>query len=189
MKTIAFHTLGCKVNQYDTEAMLESFERAGYAGSRGAEADVFSSTPARDRNRDRRSHKLIRRIAREHPHAQIVRLRLSRAAGGARACFRWTTSLVLGTQRAGEVVELFRARADRGEAERRSPLKTPRSSRCPVARHEAARVATMKIQEGCDRNCAYCIIPSVPARCARCRSRTVAEAKRLAQPVICEIVH
>ena len=42
MSTIAFHTLGCKVNQYDTEAMRESFERAGWtAVDFDAEADVY----------------------------------------------------------------------------------------------------------------------------------------------------
>ena len=42
MKTIAVHTLGCKVNQYDTEAMLESFERAGYRAVPMREAaDVY----------------------------------------------------------------------------------------------------------------------------------------------------
>lgn len=42
MSNIAFHTLGCKVNQYDTEAMRESFERAGWtAVDFDAEADVY----------------------------------------------------------------------------------------------------------------------------------------------------
>ena len=74
MRTIAVQTLGCKVNQYDTEAMLESFERAGYAAvSMKDEADVYLvNTCTVTGTGDQKSEKLIRRIARLHPGSAIV---------------------------------------------------------------------------------------------------------------------
>ena len=74
MKTIATYTLGCKVNQYDTEAMLESFERAGYAAVPFSdEADVYLiNTCTVTGTGDQKSLKTIRRVAREHPACAII---------------------------------------------------------------------------------------------------------------------
>ena len=62
-------TLGCKVNQYDTEAMLEAFEREGYESvAFPADADVYIiNTCTVTGTGDQKSRKLLRRIAREHP--------------------------------------------------------------------------------------------------------------------------
>lgn len=81
----AFHTLGCKVNQYDTEAMLESFERAGYEiVPFSEEADVYLiNTCTVTGTGDQKSLKLMRRVAREHPSARHYRRGLPRPAGGA----------------------------------------------------------------------------------------------------------
>ena len=74
MNTIACHTLGCKVNQYDTEAMLELFEKAGYRPvDFHQEADVYLiNTCTVTGTGDAKSMKLIRRIHRLHPEAAIV---------------------------------------------------------------------------------------------------------------------
>ena len=71
---IAFHTLGCKVNQYDSEAMLESFERAGYeVVPFDSEADIYGiNTCTVTGTGDTKSVKLIRRIHRHHPDAKII---------------------------------------------------------------------------------------------------------------------
>ena len=73
-KTIAAYTLGCKVNQYDTEAMLERFEAAGYRAVEFQEAaDVYLiNTCTVTGTGDRKSLKTIRRVAREHPGCAIV---------------------------------------------------------------------------------------------------------------------
>ena len=65
MRTIAAYTLGCKVNQYDTEAMLEAFERAGYVPVPfGEEADVYLiNTCTVTGTGDQKSLKTVRRMA------------------------------------------------------------------------------------------------------------------------------
>ncbi len=74
MKTIAAYTLGCKVNQYDTEAMLELFERAGYMSVPfGEDADVYLiNTCTVTGTGDQKSMKTVRRTAREHPDCAII---------------------------------------------------------------------------------------------------------------------
>ena len=192
MKTIAVHTLGCKVNQYDTEAMLELFERAGYVSVPfdGGEADVYLvNTCTVTGTGDQKSLKLIRRLGREHPNAEII------VAGCLAQRDVDKVSLpgvrvVLGNQRRSEVVALL----EQSRVENRLVCavgelkKTPFEFLC-VTRHEGKTRAVMKIQEGCDRYCSYCIIPSVrgPVRSMPLRD-VVSEAKRLADAGYCELV-
>mgnify|MGYP002538810191 CR=1 FL=1 len=74
MRTIAVYTLGCKVNQYDTEAMLELFERAGYVSAPfDSEADIYLiNTCTVTGTGDQKSLKTVRRVARLHPDCAII---------------------------------------------------------------------------------------------------------------------
>ena len=74
MRTIAVYTLGCKVNQYDTEAMLELFERAGYVSVPfDSEADIYLiNTCTVTGTGDQKSLKTVRRVARLHPDCAII---------------------------------------------------------------------------------------------------------------------
>ena len=74
MPTVAFHTLGCKVNQYDTQAMLECFVRAGYEVRPFTErADVYVvNTCTVTGTGDRKSMNAVRRAQRLNPQADIV---------------------------------------------------------------------------------------------------------------------
>ena len=74
MKTVAFHTLGCKVNQYDTQAMLEKFRATGYeVVPFDAAADVYViNTCTVTGTGDKKSLQLTRRLRREHPESQII---------------------------------------------------------------------------------------------------------------------
>ena len=108
MKTVSFTTLGCKVNQYDTQAMLEQFEMHGYqAAQPGAAADVYVvNTCTVTGTGDKKSMQIIRRCRRRNPQAELIvtgclaqRLGEKLRETGAR--------LVLGTQFRAQVVELL----------------------------------------------------------------------------------
>jgi threonylcarbamoyladenosine tRNA methylthiotransferase MtaB len=73
-KTVSFTTLGCKVNQYDTQAMLECFERSGYTVVHGnAPADVYVvNTCTVTGTGDKKSMQLVRRVRRRNPQADVV---------------------------------------------------------------------------------------------------------------------
>ena len=162
-RTVAFHTLGCKVNQYDTQAMRERFERAGYTTVGFEEkADVYVvNTCTVTGPGDKKSMQAIRRSHRKNPDANIV----VTGCLAQRAADELTmpgVRLVIGTQRRGEVVELLHQAMAQDcaliavESLRQAPFE-----HLTVHAHEGHTRATMKIQEGCDRWCTYCIIPSV----------------------------
>lgn len=191
MNTIACHTLGCKVNQYDTEAMLELFEKAGYRPvDFHQEADVYLiNTCTVTGTGDAKSMKLIRRIHRLHPEAAIV-VAGCLAQRDAQRVMLDGVRLVVGNQMRGQVVRLL----ERAVAENRiinavDGFKKPEFEPLNVTRHEGKTRATMKIQEGCDRYCAYCIIPSVrgPVRSMPIE-RVEEEARRLSEAGYKELV-
>ena len=191
MKRIAVHTLGCKVNQYDSEAMLELFEKDGYKPvSIDEEAEVYLvNTCTVTGTGDQKSLKLIRKLGREHPNADII------VAGclAQRDVEKVTlpgVRVVLGNQRRSEVVKLLdEAREKDRVVSAVGNLKNAPFEYLCVTRHEGKTRAVMKIQEGCDRYCAYCIIPSVrgPVR-SMPLEQVKAEAERLAKAGYCELV-
>lgn len=192
MKTIAAATLGCKVNQYDTEAILEAFERAGYASVPfSADADVYLvNTCTVTGTGDQKSLKTIRRAARLHPDSAILVCGCLAQREAESIARMDNVRLVLGVQRRAEAVELLeRALAESTTINAVAPLKGAGFEKLFVSRHEGRTRATMKIQEGCDRYCAYCIIPTVrgPVRSMPLND-VKAEAKRLADSGYREIV-
>ena len=164
MPTIAAHTLGCKVNQYDTQAMLELFQQAGYRPvAMEQEADVYLvNTCTVTGTGDKKSLQLIRKIRREHPSAFLIVCGCMAQQRG-EELLSTGAELVLGTQRRGEVLSLVNHVRESGK-----PLCAvePLVERQPFERlsittqNEHTR-AVLKIQEGCNNHCTYCIIPSV----------------------------
>ena len=108
MHSAAFHTLVCRVNQYDTQAMLELFRARGYMiVPFTGDADVYViNTCTVTGTGDKKSLQLARRIRREHPDSELIlcgclaqRLGEELLSTGAR--------LILGTARRNEVVDLL----------------------------------------------------------------------------------
>lgn len=189
---VAFHTLGCKVNQYDSQAMLELFEAAGYeAGDFDGVCDVYViNTCTVTGTGDKKSLQAIRRAQRLNPAAQIVVCGCMAQRDGEKLLDATGARLVLGTARRGEVVRLLE-QAVREDTRVCAVTDVRRASFEPllITRHEGRTRATLKIQEGCDRFCTYCIIPYVRGGI---RSRAVAdvtaEAARLSEAGYREIV-
>ena len=192
MKTVAFHTLGCKVNQYDSQAMLELFEAAGYrAVSFDDAADVYViNTCTVTGTGDKKSLQAARRAKRLHPEAEIVLCGCLAQRDGEKLLKEADIRLIIGTSRRAQVVELLE-QAIREERSICAVEDVRRAAFEPlyISRQEGRTRATLKIQEGCDRFCTYCIIPYVRGGI---RSRAVCEialeTERLAQAGYREIV-
>jgi threonylcarbamoyladenosine tRNA methylthiotransferase MtaB len=163
MKTIACLTLGCKVNQYDTEAMREAFEKAGYLSVPfGAPADVYLvNTCTVTGTGDQKSMKLIRRAHREHPESDIIVCGCLAQRDAERVRLPGVR-LILGTRDRARVVELYhRALSEDRVITAAGEAGAWTFERLSVSRHEGHTRAVMKIQEGCENRCAYCVIPRV----------------------------
>ena len=191
MKTIGVHTLGCKVNQYDTEAMLELFEAAGYAHVPfEGEADVYLvNTCTVTGTGNQKSLKLIRRLHRERPESDVIVCGCLAQRDADRVLLPGVR-LVIGTRQRGQVVSLYEQAVleDRVICAVGGLKDAPFEHLC-VNRHEGKTRAVMKIQEGCDRWCAYCVIPAVrgPVR-SMPLEQVREEAERLAKAGYRELI-
>ena len=164
--TVCFVTLGCKVNQYDTQAMLERFLAGGYElAPPGAGADVYViNTCTVTGAGDQKSMKMVRRCRSRNPAAELViagclaqRMGEKLRSTGAR--------LILGAQYRGRIVELLeKAIEENTQTVAVSELESAPYESLAICGHREHTRAVMKIQEGCDCRCAYCVIPSVRGR-------------------------
>ena len=192
MKTVAFHTLGCKVNQYDSQAMLELFEQAGYQpGDFDQPCDVYVvNTCTVTGTGDKKSLQAVRRARRLNPAADIIVCGCMAQRDGEKLLADTGARLILGTARRAEIVTLLE-QAQREHTRLCAVTDVRRAAFEPllITHQEGRTRATLKIQEGCDRFCTYCIIPYVRGGI---RSRSVQdvrdEAARLAQAGYREIV-
>ena len=189
---VAFHTLGCKVNQYDSQAMLELFEAAGYeAGGFEDICDVYViNTCTVTGTGDKKSLQAVRRAQRLNPDARIVVCGCMAQRDGEKLLESTGADLVLGTARRAEVVQLLE-QAVRENRQICAVTDIRHASYEPllVTRHEGRTRAVLKIQEGCDRYCAYCIIPHVRGGIRSRDPKDVRqEAEKLSQAGYREIV-
>ena len=191
MRTVAFHTLGCKVNQYDSQAMLELFEQAGYEPRDFSEpADVYVvNTCTVTGTGDKKSMNAVRRALRMNPGAEVVIAGCLAQRDGEKL-LETGARLVIGNARRGEVVRLLEEAVEKGQrvAAVTDILRTPYEP-LQISSHEGHTRAVLKIQEGCDRYCTYCIIPYVRGGIrSRAPEDIRREACRLAQAGFQELV-
>ena len=174
MKKAAFYTLGCKVNQYETQAVAQEFLRHGYlVVGEDEKADVYVvNTCSVTRMADRKSRQYMRRMKKKAPDAVVILMGCYPQTNPLETAELSEADIVLGTEEklsAPELVERFLK--DRKRIDRLSERGIqPGPSGCPVQQKEfeelgevrsvlGSRRALIKIQDGCNRFCSYCIIP------------------------------
>ncbi|MGI6270493.1 MAG: tRNA (N(6)-L-threonylcarbamoyladenosine(37)-C(2))-methylthiotransferase MtaB [Candidatus Howiella sp.] len=190
---VLFITLGCKVNQYETEAIRERFEAAGYIpAAEGEEADaVIINSCTVTAESDRKTRQICRKYRRRFPTAAIVLIGCMAQAFPEEAEALDCADVILGNRDAGLVLRRTEEYlADRIRRVEVAPHdKTERFNTPGIGRFEERTRAFMKIEDGCQRYCTYCIIPTARGVV---RSRPVAqireEAVRLSSAGYREIV-
>jgi threonylcarbamoyladenosine tRNA methylthiotransferase MtaB len=180
---IAFKTFGCKANQYDTERMRQELEARGgrtVAEWRGAEICVVNTCTVTNQA-DAQARRFIRRIRRENPGARIVVAGCSAALRAREYAAMDEVAGVVEGHDPVRVAEVAAPGSNLVQLEARRGLD--RMDREPVGgelllRREGATRGWLKIQDGCDRRCAFCA-----TRLARgaSRSRDPEEAVREAR--------
>jgi len=180
----AFLTLGCKVNSYETEAVWELMQKQGYERvGFHEESDVYLiNTCTVTNNGDVKSRKMIREAVARAPGATVVvmgclsQLRASEILGIP------GVDVVVGTKdrdRIPEFIALFQK--TRIPLDRVTPLgKTERFDDLSIGAFEDHQRAFLKIQDGCNNFCAYCIIPYARGRVrSKAPERVLSEAREL----------
>lgn len=194
-KKVAFLTLGCKVNSYETEGMRELFLKAG-AVEVGfeEEADIYVVNTCSVTNiADRKSRQMLHRAKKRGNGALVVAAGCYAQAAGERLGKQDGVDLVIGNNRKAEIVELTEHALEQREAETRHALsdiaKERRFEELPIETVTEHTRAYIKIEDGCNQFCSYCIIPYVRGRVrSRALPEVLAEIKRLAAEGYREVV-
>lgn len=195
MKKAALHNLGCKVNAYETEAMQELLEQAGYQIVPFEEqADVYIINTCTVTNvADRKSRQMIHRARKKNPGAVIVAAGCyvqTRDAAGLDA----DIDIVIGNNKKKEIARVledyFREKgAGAKKIERVDIGHTSEYEDLAVSRTAGHTRVFLKVQDGCNQFCSYCIIPYARGRVrSRSREEVVAEVRRLAERGYKEVV-
>ena len=199
MKKAALHNLGCKVNAYETEAMQEMLERAGYEIVPFREgADVYIINTCTVTNiADRKSRQMLHRARKMNPDAVVV------AAG----CYVQAQKqdvdpcidIVLGNNRKKDlirVLEEYEMSGGKDGNREGEPVRdldnisgTKEYEELSLTRPGDHTRAYIKVQDGCNQFCTYCIIPYARGRVrSRKTEDVVREVEELAANGYCEIV-
>ncbi len=192
MKRVAFYTLGCKVNQYDTEAMVEIFERSGYDVVSSDEiADVYVINTCTVTNLgDRKSRQFIRRSKKRNPDSTIVVVGCYAQTASEEVMAIEGVNLVLGTNERNKIVDLVES-INMNEKINYvdNIMEVKEFEELSIEKVKGKTRAFLKIQEGCNQYCSYCIIPYArgPIR-SRQLENIIAEVKRLSRNGFKEIV-
>lgn len=192
-KKIAFITLGCKVNLYDTEAMAELFTEKGYEVVDFEEyADVYLINTCTVTNLgDKKSRQMIRRAKRINPNSVVVATGCYAQVASEEVAKIEGINIVIGTKNRSEIVETVENYvAENGVVNNVSDIMGEKEFEpLQISRLTNRTRAYIKIQEGCNRYCTYCIIPYArgPIR-SRKPEEVIEEVKKLAENGFKEVV-
>ena len=191
---VTFYTLGCKVNQTETGALAQLFEENGYTVVPGGEAaDVYVVNSCTVTNfGDQKSRKWLRRAKRENPGAVTVLTGCYPQAFPQEASAIAEADVVTGSGNRRAILRDVQRVLD-GEAERvvdiRPHEKGERFEELPMDKFAEHTRAFVKVEDGCNRQCAYCVIPRArgPVR-SRSEQSILQELHRLTAAGYKEIV-
>ncbi|GAA4706121.1 tRNA (N(6)-L-threonylcarbamoyladenosine(37)-C(2))-methylthiotransferase MtaB [Brevibacillus fulvus] len=194
MSTVAFHTLGCKVNSYETEAIWQLFKNNGYqrVDFESDSADVYVINTCTVTNTgDKKSRQVIRRAIRHNPDAIIA----------VTGCYAQTSpneiaeipgvDIIVGTQGREKLVEYVeQIRQERTPINAVGNIMKAREFEdLDVPSFSDRTRASLKIQEGCNNFCTFCIIPWARGLMRSRQPESVIEqAKKLVEAGYLEIV-
>ena len=198
MRKVALHNLGCKVNSYETEAMTQLLKKAGYEiVSFQDQADVYIINTCSVTNMaDRKSRQMLHKAKKQNPNAVVVATGCYVQTATEKVAQDLSIDLVVGNNRKKDIVEIlneYYAEKEAGEQVKEEYVidinHTDEYEDLEISTVTEHTRAHLKIQDGCNNFCSYCIIPYARGRI---RSRTMesikAELERLSASGFKEIV-
>lgn len=202
-KTVAFCTLGCKVNQYETNAMIEQFINKGYTIKEFNEkADIYIINTCTVTNMaDRKSRQMLRRVKEINPNALVVACGCYAQVAKEELEKISEIDLIYGTNeknKIAEYIEEYQKTYQKGTEVAKGNVPNGKVTDVMYQKEfldfgttdytEKTR-AVIKVQDGCDRFCSYCIIPYARGHVrSRKIESVVEEITKIAQKGIKEVV-
>lgn len=190
---VAFATLGCRVNVYESEAMAEKFIREGYEVVDFNEfSDVYVINTCTVTNMgDKKSRQIISRARRTNPNAIIAAVGCYSQMAPKEVSEIPGVDVVLGTRNKGDVVYYVNKAKDEGKAQVhvQPVLQNKKFEDLKIEDYQDKTRAFLKIQDGCNNFCTYCIIPYARGRVrSRQKESVLNQAQRLVDNGYVEIV-
>ena len=183
MKKAALHNLGCKVNSYETEAMQQLLEEAGFEIVNFEDtADVYIINTCSVTNvADRKSRQMLHRAKAKNPNAVVVATGCYVQAAGEKLKEDSAIDLVIGNNKKAELIPLLTEYMAGREPEASiiDISATNEYESLHISRQADHTRAFIKVQDGCNQFCSYCIIPYTRGRVRSRRPEDVVEEIRL----------
>ena len=181
---VAFATLGCRVNSYESEAMAEKFIREGYEVVDFSEvADVYVINTCTVTNMgDKKSRQIIGRARRLNEEATIAVVGCYSQMAPEEVSAIEGVDVVLGTKNKGDVVYYVNKARDEKKVQVHvdNALKNNKFEELNIEDYQDKTRAFLKVQDGCNRFCAYCAIPYARGSvCSKDPRKVIDEVKRL----------
>ena len=193
MKKVALHNLGCKVNAYETEAMQEMLEHAGYEIVPFQEgADIYVINTCTVTNiADRKSRQMLHRARKMNPDAVVVAAGCYVQAQAEKQVIDPCIDIVLGNNKKQDLLTALQA-YEEAHGDLREVIDinhTKDYENLHLTKQGEHTRAYIKVQDGCNQFCSYCIIPYARGRVrSRAKEDVVAEVTDLAKNGYQEVV-
>jgi len=193
MKTVAFHTLGCKVNTYETEAMQQLMEAAGYrCVDFGEKADIYIINTCSVTNiADRKSRQMLHRARKMNEDAIVVAAGCYVESAKKRIDEDLSIDIIVGNNNKNEIVNIINEYLQ-DKNENKFIIDINKSSdyeEFHISKINDHTRAFIKVQDGCNQFCSYCIIPFTRGRVrSRKMENIIEEVKKFADSGYKEVV-
>lgn len=191
-RTVAALTLGCKVNQYETDGMMELIRKAGAKIVDFEEkADIYLINTCSVTNiADKKSRQMLHKAKKTNPDAIIIAAGCYAQAAKDKLLAEDNVSLVIGNNNKKDIVNIISEYMSFGTNEKVTDISKEKEYENLEIDHSSSHTrAYVKIQDGCNQFCSYCIIPYLRGRIrSRDLSSIIEETERLASTGTKEIV-
>ena len=188
MKSVALHNLGCKVNAYEFEVMQQNLQESGFKiVPFDSEADIYIVNTCTVTNiADRKSRQMLHRAKHLNPDAVVVAVGCYVQTGAGKIEDDSCIDLAIGNNRKKEIVDILNAflkEREEGKGTGRAGdiidiSKTTEYEEMKLERTAEHTRAYIKVQDGCNQFCSYCIIPFARGRVRSRRKEDVLEEVR-----------
>lgn len=194
MMKVALHNLGCKVNAYETDAMQQLLEQNGYEivpFKEGADVYVINTCTVTNMA-DRKSRQMLHRAKKMNPNAIVVAagcyVQAKEQSGEVDECI----DIVIGNNKKGELIEILNQYSKERECVKKAVIDinhTKEYEEMHLSKTAEHTRAYIKVQDGCNQFCTYCIIPFARGRVrSRAKADVIREVKELAANGYQEVV-
>lgn len=191
---VALHNLGCKVNAYETDAMQELLEKNGYEivpFKEGADVYVINTCTVTNMA-DRKSRQMLHRAKKMNPEAIVVAagcyVQAQEQSGEVDECI----DIVIGNNKKKDLIEILEQYQEKRQGVKKAVIDinhTKEYEEMHLSKTAEHTRAYIKVQDGCNQFCTYCIIPFARGRVrSRAKEDVIQEVKDLAANGYQEVV-